>query len=266
MLDVFRRGDVFPMLAFDHRGSFLKLLTKSGPEPTQEEIIGVKRDVLQALVPYMSGALVDEDYGLPALASMHSRVPYVLPLEKTGYTDKQGERITEILATPKQLIAKGAQAAKLLLYANANVASWVAQMKTAKNQAYVCKEAHLPFFLEFVLYEVGGIQPGTVYETVARAIQDGVTCDVWKLPYPGSKEECEKVTALVGGTPWIVLTGGTTFDEFKEHYYSARSAGCKGFLAGRALWQEIGEFWRDETRYREFLEYELPLRFENLLL
>lgn len=265
MIDVFRKEKIFPMLAFDHRGSFLKLLTGTGVEPTPEEVIQVKKDILQALVPYMSGALIDEDYGLPALKSMHSLVPYLLPLEKTGYTDKQGERITEIFATPKQLIEKGAQGAKLLLYANHHIPSWGAQVKTAKNQAFLCKEVGMPFFLEFVLYSVGEIKPGTVYETVEKAIQDGVTCDVWKIPYPGSKEECEKITALVGNTPWIVLTGGTTFEEFKEQYFIARNAGCAGFLAGRALWQEIGGFWRDEAKYRDFLQNELPTRFKKLI-
>jgi len=265
MLNIFKKENVFPMLAFDHRGSFVKLLTGTGAEPKLQEIIEVKKNILQALVPYMSGTLIDEDYGLPALQSMHSLVPYLLPLEKTGYTDKSGERITEIVTTPKKLIEKGAQGAKILLYANHNVPSWAAQVKTAKNQTYMCREAHLPFFLEFVLYEVGKTKPGSVYETVEKAIQDGVTCDVWKLPYPGSKEECEKITTLVGSTPWIVLTGGTTFEEFNEQYFIARTAGCSGFLAGRALWQEVGELWRDETKYRNFLQNELPARFKKLI-
>ncbi len=265
MIEVFQKAKIFPMLAFDHRGSFLKLLTGTGAEPTLDEIIQIKKDILQVLVPYMSGTLIDEDYGLPALRSIHSLVPYLLPLEKTGYTDKQGERITEILATPKDLIAKGAQGAKLLLYTNHFLPSWSAQVKTAKNQAFLCKEANLPFFLEFVLYSVGEIKPGTVFETVEKAIQDGVTCDVWKLPYPGNKEECEKITALVGSTPWIVLTGGTTFEEFKEQYFIARAAGCSGFLAGRALWQEVGELWRYRVKYRDFLQNELPSRFKKLI-
>lgn len=265
MLDVFQKGKVFPMLAFDHRGSFVKLLTGTGEEPSRDFIIKIKRDILQALVPYISGTLIDEDYGLPALQSMHSLVPYLLPLEKTGYTDKQGERITEILTTPKQLIEKGAQGAKLLLYTNHNVSSWNAQIKTAKNQAYLCKEANLPFFLEFVLYEMDTIKPGTVYETVEKAIQDGVTCDVWKLPYPGNELECQKITALVGNTPWIVLTGGTTFGQFEKQYHIAKKAGCSGFLAGRALWQEVGELWRDEVKYRDFLQNELPNRFKKLI-
>lgn len=265
MLETFKKGNTFPMFAFDHRSSFVKLLTGSGTEPSLEEIITVKKDILKAVVEYMSGTLIDEDYGLPALNRLHSFVPYLLPLEKTGYTDKTGERITEILATPKQLIEKGAQGAKLLLYANHNVPSWHAQVKTAKNQASLCRDAELPFFLEFVLYSVGDIKPGTVYETVQKAIEDGVTCDVWKLPYPGSKEECQKITALVGATPWIVLTGGTTFEEFKDQYFIARDTGCAGFLAGRALWQEVGTIWRDEKKYRDFLQNELPQRFKTLI-
>lgn len=265
MVDVFKKENSFPMLAFDHRGSFVKLLTGTRNEPTIAEIIQVKKDILQVLVPYISGTLIDEEYGLPALRSMHSLVPFLLPLEKTGYTDKEGERITEILATPKELIEKGAQGGKLLLYVNHHVSSWAAQIKVAKNQAYLCKEAELPFFLEFVLYSVGDIKSGTVFETVQQAIEDGVTCDVWKLPYPGSKEECEKITKLVGSTPWIVLTGGTAFEEFLAQYIIAKNSGCSGFLAGRALWQEVADFWKDERRYRDFLSNELPRRFKALI-
>lgn len=266
MLDIFKRGNTFPMLAFDHRSSFVKLLKGSAEqEPSLDQVIAIKKDILQALVPYMSGTLVDEDYGLPALKSMHSLVPYLLPLEKTGYTDKLGERITEILSTPEELIQKGAHGAKLLLYTNHHLPSWKAQVKTAQNQAFLCKQANIPFFLEFVLYSANDILPGTVFETVQKAIQDGVTCDVWKLPYPGSKEECEKVHALVSGVPWIILTGGTSFEEFKEQYKIAKDSGCAGFLAGRALWQEVGSLWRDEVRYRDFLQEELPRRFTALL-
>lgn len=266
MLDIFKRGNTFPMLAFDHRSSFVKLLKGTmSEEPSLEQVISIKKDILQALAPYMSGTLVDEDYGLPALKSMHSLVPYLLPLEKTGYTDKLGERITEILATPQELIRKGADGAKLLLYTNHHLPSWKAQVKTAQNQAFLCKQANIPFFLEFVLYSANDIQSGTVFETVKKAIEDGVTCDVWKLPYPGNKEECEKVNSLVGETPWVILTGGTTFEEFQKEYQIAKQSGCAGFLAGRALWQEVGSLWRDGVHYRDFLQEELPRRFKSLL-
>ncbi len=265
MLEIFKKNDIFPMLAFDHRGSFVKLLQGTGDAPTQTEIVRIKKDILNAVEPYMSGTLIDEDYGLPALKEMNTTVPYLLPLEKTGYTDKAGERITEILSTPEELQAKGAKAAKLLLYTNHNVPSWNVQMQTSREQMELCHAAKMPFFLEFVLYQVDDIQPGTVFETVQKAIMDGITCDVWKLPYPGSKEECEKITEIVGATPWIVLTGGTTFELFKEQYEIAHSAGCVGFLAGRALWQEVGALWRSPEAYAEFIEKELPRRFKSLI-
>lgn len=265
MLSVFTKKETFPMLAFDHRSSFVKLLGASGTVPTYEEVVAIKKEVIQALVPYMSGVLVDEDYGLPALQVIHSVVPYVLPLEKTGYTDKAGERITEILRTPKELVSLGAQGAKLLLYVNKNVPSWSAQMKVAKNQAYLCKEAGIPLFLEFVLYDVPEASAGSVFETVQEAIAQGVTCDVWKLPYPGSKEECSKVSLLVGATPWILLTGGSSFETFVAQYYQAKEAGVSGFLAGRALWQDIGAIWNSKKEYHDFLQGELPRRFKLLI-
>ena len=265
MLTLFKKNDVFPMLAFDHRGSFVKLLAHGGAEPTLAETIQVKKDILEAVLPYMSGTLIDEDYGLPALESMHTPLPYLLPLEKTGYTDALGERITEIFRTPDELRARGAQAAKLLLYTNPNVPSWKTQMDTAHKQIESCREAQMPLFLEFVLYKAGDIDSGTVVENVQKAIDEGVRPDVWKIPYPGSREACMAITDMVGDTPWILLTGGTTFEMFKEQYEAARDAGALGFLAGRALWQEVGALWRDENAYHTFLKNELPRRFESLL-
>ncbi len=265
MLTTFQKNGVFPMLAFDHRGSFVKLLAHDGVEPTLLETIQVKKDILEAVLPYMSGTLIDEDYGLPALESIDTALPYLLPLEKTGYTDAAGERITEIFRTPDELRAHGAQAAKLLLYTNPYVTSWNTQMDTARIQIESCRTAHMPLFLEFVLYKAGNVEAGTVVENVQKAIDEGVVPDVWKIPYPGSLEACREITKIVGATPWILLTGGTTFEIFKNQYETARAAGALGFLAGRALWQEVGALWRNENAYHTFLKNELPKRFESLL-
>ncbi len=251
------------MLAFDHRGSFVKLLTKSGVAPTHEEIIQVKEDIIRACTPFVSGVLIDEDYGLPAFVRGGFSVPYILPLEQTGYTEAESERITTIFRTPEELKEKGAQAAKLLLYTNPHVASWQTQMNTAREQIRLCAAANIPFFLEFVLYAASDVQAGTVVENVRKAIEEGVVPSVWKIPYPGSEDACREITGLVRGTPWILLTGGTSFETFVGQYKIARSSGAQGFLAGRALWQEVGGLFKEEG-YDSFVKEVLPARIKIL--
>lgn len=263
MLSVFQKNNTFPMLAFDHRGSFVKLLTKNSVVPTLDEIIQVKEDIIRTCAPFVSGVLIDEDYGLPAFVRGGFTVPYILPLEQTGYTQEESERITTIFRTPEELREKGAQAAKLLLYTNPHVSSWKKQIDTARAQVRVCAEAQMPLFLEFVLYAAGDVQAGTVVENVRQAIQEGVVPTVWKIPYPGSVEACKEITALVGDVPWILLTGGTSFEVFAEQYKIAKESGAQGFLAGRALWQEVGALFKEEG-YDTFMRDVLPARIKAL--
>ncbi len=252
------------MLAFDHRGSFKKTMTEHNNTITDQDVVALKKKIIAASVPYVSGILIDQDYGLPAYKELGVEKPFLLPLEKTGYTDTAGERITEILYTPESLKEVGALGAKLLLYTNPNVPSWVTQMSTAKKMIQVCKDAGIPIFLEFVLYTANNVAPGTVAENVEKAIADGVYPDVWKIPYPGSKEECQKVTTMVGDTPWILLTGGGTFDDFLLQNSTAKDSGCLGFLAGRSIWSEACSLFDKKEELDIFLNNVVSSRYKNL--
>lgn len=256
-----------PMLAFDHRGSFEKMMQAAYPDSvvTKEEIIELKRRIIDAVAGMSSGVLIDQDYGLPAYEKSDCVTPFLLPLEKTGYTDEAGERVTELLYSPESLLLDGAQGAKLLLYTNPYLPTWEKQLATAKEAWQTTQEADIPLFVEFVLYEANGIKPGTVVENVRLATLAGLTPEVWKVAYPGSLEACQEMTALAKETPWIVLTGGGTFEDFAREYENALRAGASGFLAGRALWAEACSLYRDEEKLSAFLNETLRDRFEILL-
>lgn len=265
-LSGFQKDNFFLMLAFDHRGSFKKMMQKySNREITDDDVIVLKEKIIRPLLPYISGTLVDQDYGLPAYKKAGGTVPYVLPTEKTGYVDTAGERLTEIEYDGESIIKNGGTGVKLLLYVNHSVASFEKQLTVARTVAEDASKNELPYFLEFVVYEANGIFGGTVYENVQKAIEVGIVPTVWKLAYPGSQDECKKIQEVVGTTPWILLTGGTTFETFLEEYKEAVAHGARGFLAGRALWQEAVEFWQDEAKLQEFLSTTLVDRFKQLI-
>ena len=92
-------------------------------------------------------------------------------------------------------------------------------------------------------------------------LEKNIIPDVWKLEYPGDLESCEKISELVGSTPWILLTRGEKFDGFASQLKDAVEAGAVGFLAGRALWQEIGECKTEKER-KDFLNKEVVNRFK----
>lgn len=254
------------MLAFDHRGSFKKAVeTSLGRESTTEEIIELKRKILNSLSSFTTGMLIDKDYGLPAYAQLGLDIPYLLPMEKSGYTDDDGERLTELSYNVESLISEGAKGAKLLVYTNPNISSWDKQIETMREAMIDTNNHDFPFFLEFVLYDKDQIGAGTVAENVKKAIEQNIIPDVWKVAYPGSADECQKMTEVAGDTPWILLTGGGDFETFYQRYKEAASYGAKGFLAGRALWGEACEYINDEEKLKDFLENVLPERFKRLL-
>lgn len=257
-LSKFTQNGKFLMLALDHRGSFKKLINSQNPDSVSDEmVIQLKSEIIQALQDQLSGLLIDEVWGLEAYKDRTK--PFLLPLEKSGYVDEAGERITELEYSVEQIKEMGASGAKLLLYFNPSAQSAGKQIGTARKVMEDCKQNNFPFFLEIVTYE-----PNTnlVVSSVKVFLDGGVVPDVWKLEYPGSLEKCQEATDLVGNTPWILLTGGQSFEEFRPQLETAVKAGAKGFLAGRALWQEVCTL--DGNEKQRFLSETLPQRFKNV--
>ena len=96
-LSKFTSRGKFLMLALDHRGSFKKLINPQNVTVVSDDtVIQLKSEIIQALADQFSGVLIDEAWGLEACKEVCSVKPFLLPLEKTGYTDEGGERITEL--------------------------------------------------------------------------------------------------------------------------------------------------------------------------
>lgn len=255
-LSKFTSNGKFLMLALDHRGSFKKLIDPQNPDSVSDDtVVQLKSEIIQALQDQFSGLLIDEVWGLDAYQDRTK--PFLLPLEKTGYVDEGGERVTELEYSVGQIKGMGASGAKLLLYFNPNVESVSKQLETARKVMEDCKQNNFPFFLEIVTYSEG---EDLVVESVRRFLEEEIVSDVWKLEYPGSLEGCQEITSLVGNTPWILLTGGQSFDQFKPELETAINGGTKGFLAGRALWQEVCRLEGEQKQ--KFLSETLSERFK----
>lgn len=263
-LDKFTKNGKFLMLALDHRGSFKKLMHPEDPDSvTDEQVISLKNEIIEALKEQFSALLIDETWGLEACHEICRIKPFLLPLEKSGYSHESGERITELEYSVSQIMDMGASGAKLLLYFNPNVESANKQIETAGKVMEECKEYNFPFFLEIVTYQLSydrsTFDTNLITPSVKKLIEHGIIPDVWKLEYPGNENASREITNLVGEAPWILLTGGQSFEEFKPQLQDAIKGGAKGFLAGRALWQEVCKLEGDEKE--KFLNETLPERF-----
>ncbi len=261
--DQFTRNGNFLMLALDHRESLLKMLeTGAGESATKDQAIRFKRAIINSLAGQFSGLLIDAGYGLPAYDN-HT-VPFLLPLEKSGYTDKAGERLTELQYPATQLKELGASGAKLLIYFNPRVTSAATQIDTAKRALNDAHSVGLPLFLEIVTYEPSGAEPDKVQlvpESVQTFLAHDVRPDVFKLEYPLDEAVASGLTTTLGQTPWIVLTGGQDFTTFASQLTAAKAAGARGFLAGRALWQEACKL--QGAQFDDFIRTTLVQRFQN---
>jgi len=252
------------MLALDHRGSFKKYVKPKAPETaTDAEVIKVKSMITGALEDQFSGVLLDPDWGLPGY---DKKKPFLLCLEKTGYSDVKGERLTELEYTASQLKEWGASGVKLLIYFNPEADSCAAQIEVTKQALADAHQNDLPLFLEIVTYgneELGKSRSEWVLRSLQKFISANVIPDVWKLEYPGDAKSCKKITEMVGKTPWILLTRGDSFEVFRKELVEAVGAGAVGFLAGRALWQEISQY-SDEKTQQKFLDGTVAKRFADI--
>ena len=263
-LSKFTSDGKFLMLALDHRGSFKKMINPASPDSVSDDtVIKLKSEIIQALADQFSGVLIDEVWGVEACKEVCQVKPFLLPLEKSGYMDEGGDKVTELEYSVAQIKEMGASGAKLLIYFNPDAETASKQIDTARKVIEECKAADFPFFLEIVTYGQNSSDRGKFVQiSVQKFLDNGVIPSVWKLEYPGSLEECQEVTGLVGETPWILLTGGQNFEDFRGELEIAIKSGARGFLAGRALWQEVCTMNGEEKQ--KFLEATLPDRFKTI--
>lgn len=251
------------MLALDHRESFRKLINPDSPESvSDDQIIELKKEIINSIVDQISGLLIDETYGLASY--QEHKKPFLLPVEKSGFKDVAGERLNELEYQVSQLREMGATGIKMLLYFNPDAATAHDQIQLAQEVAKQCQQSDMPFFLEPVTYRIGDGDHTQDSDLVLRSLKmlldNEIRPDVFKVEYPGSFEACQKVGELLEGRTWILLTNPDSFDDFVKHLKEAVSAGCRGFLAGRALWQEATKLAGEEKL--KFLNETLSQRFK----
>ncbi|MEN9327657.1 MAG: tagatose-bisphosphate aldolase [Candidatus Parcubacteria bacterium] len=248
-IDIFKQNKSLLMLAIDHRGSFQKILSPDNPNAVSaEDVISTKKKIIDALLPEFSGILIDPLYGLKAYPGKQK--PFLLSIEKTGYEAQNEGRITELEYTVEELKGMGASGIKLLIYFNPTNQTAQQQLDTAKT---VLEESHkhdLPLFLEIVTYDEGSAgKADCIVKSVQMFLDHDIKADVFKLDYPENEQACRQITQMLGSIPWILLTRGGTYEVFKQNLQTAIANGAIGFLAGRSLWQEIGEHKNDADTY-----------------
>lgn len=273
---IFSQNNQYLMLALDQRDSLRKLINPQSPEKTsKEEIVEFKTKVLSFLPPQATGFLIDPEFGLPALAKAKEKnsdlthKPFLLCTEKSGYQIlKKGnnqEKVTQIQDSVLDLKNMGASGIKLFLAFNPLAQTANQQLETAKQTLTDCQKYNLPLFLEIITYQLLDKEKEKselILDSLKMFLGQGIKPAVFKLEYPEKESTCLQMTQMLKPIPWVILSAGATFNLFYPKVKTAITNGAKGFLVGRALWQEATQLKNQEQEI--FLKKVLSKRFEQL--
>ena len=273
--------DVFGIVAFDQRGSYRKMM----PEGASYEVLAqVKGEIIGALSKDASAILTDPTYGLHAAMEMSPKSGLLLALEKSGYSGDSSYRKTELIPswTPEKIRKAGASAVKFMVYYHPESGALAEELEGLIGRVVAdCHQWDLPVFLEPMSYSLdrtvskdsadfAAERPAVVIETARRLSRSGA--DVLKLEFPHDikfnldRTEWQKACAALSeasAVPWVLLSAGVDFDQFKPQAQVACERGASGFLAGRAIWKEAAAM--SEAARADFLENTARDRLRQLL-
>ncbi len=265
------------MVALDQNSSMIAMIRdslerKGEPgEPTFEEIVEAKIQLARALAPAASAILIDAYYGAwnaVASLSVPRDVGLLVRVDKSGGNkNRRGAPLGEI--EPGWSVAKikrmGADAVKLLAqFEPTEPDSAEHQFALVRHVYDECQKQDILMLLETVAFPFDGEKKNshsfrerkaeTVIETARQLSR---FCDIYKAEFPGHigresdvqlQENMRKLDAACE-RPWVLLSAGVDFPEYKRQVEMALKAGASGVLGGRAFWKEY--FQHDGVIARE---------------
>jgi len=265
------------ILAFDHRGTFLKnMLGVRGREPTDDEtkkiaefksIIydGFRRALEKGVPRRIAGILVDEQFGAAvARAALAEGITLAMPCEKSGqeefdfeYGGLFGKHIEAFRPTfAKVLVRYNPEADKDMN------ARQLERLKLLGDYLLKTRRAYLfgllvpptPAQMASVLGDNEAydreVRPGLMLKAIEEIQSGGIEPDVWKLEGVEKEEDAKALVKQVqnGGRKAGVITlgRGESREKVKEWLeIGARVDGIIGFAVGRTI------FWDALVWYNE---------------
>jgi tagatose 1,6-diphosphate aldolase len=265
------------MVALDQNSSMIGMirdaLKKKGEsrEPNYDEIVEAKVTLARALGEHASAMLVDAYYG-----AWNTLASFALPrdtgllvrVEKSG-GDKNSHGAPLGAIEPGWSVGKikrmGADAVKLLAqFEPGERDSAEHQFQLIQHVYAECQKHDILLLLETVAFPYDGEKKDSPSllarkaETVIEsARQLSRYCDVYKAEFPGwlgkdsdaqLRDNLKKLDAA-SERPWVLLSAGVDFPQYKQQVEMAVKAGASGVLGGRAFWKEY--FLQDGQAARE---------------
>lgn len=254
----------FRVLALDQSNSFKKALRamheKAGKpaEPAYDEILGVKLEMVKALSSYSSAVLLDVMFGArQAVASFCLPKSVGLIVRSEASKDAGLPSEYEPGWSVEKIKRMGASAVKLLVYLDTEDKQNVkAQIAFVERVAKDCRDNDILLMTEELSFPRKG-EEKTSPSYTARKVKNileatkliGPHTDILKLEFPGfiktdSPAQMEENLGRLNEAairPWVLLSAGEKFDLFLKQVELAMKAGCSGYMAGRAIFNEYFE-------------------------
>lgn len=273
--------DTFAIVAMDQRNTLKRMFAAAGrPDPSDDDLIGLKADTIQALRPVASGFLLDPTFGTPAVARLPVEGPRIgvlvaaEPAER-GTVDGEPRTHRDPALDARWVRAQGGDAVKFFVQLRADRRPRSGGPDTAAEAMDVvrqvvadCREAGIPSVIENLIFPLAGEEPPTPEQRADRIIAaaemiNDCRPDLIKLEYPGSAAACRRLAAALD-VPWAVLSAGVDFPLFADALRVAcDEGGTSGFIAGRSIWKDAVAM--DEPERRSYLAGEGRRRLENLV-
>lgn len=266
------------MVAFDQNASMIDLARKGlknlgeDREPTFEEVVDAKLDMVRQMAPAGSGILLDAYYGAwPAIVS--GAIPpdrgLIVRIEKSGVPkNKAGGPLGQIEPglSVQKLKLMGVDVVKLLVQFEPSELDSASYQFDFMMKVYEdCRKYDMLFLLEPTAFPMNGEKKDSPSflarkaETVIEsARQLSRWCDVYKAEFPGtlghdSEEQLlDNLQALSESSerPWVLLSAGVDYDDYLRQVKMAVECGATGVLGGRAFWKEYFQQPTAEERTR----------------
>jgi len=251
----------FITCAIDHGDDYRELIDADLGKVPYERTVKSKLQLIEALAGSVSSYLLDPEY-----AAVHSILTGKLPRdiglmvcveEEGGYagTGPKGETMFRKNWDPAKIKRIGADMCKLLWYFRPDGKIRDKQEKTVSDLAELCADVSLPLVVEPIWNALDGEDSASEAWQEARAdgivesgrMADGLGADMLKLEFPGrvgterqredSRGRCREISEKTD-VPWVILSAGVDFADFRTQLKIACENGASGFVAGRSIWRD----------------------------
>jgi tagatose 1,6-diphosphate aldolase len=260
----------FLICALDHLSDFQQLLAPDPATVDYAKTVAAKLELIRALAPEVSAFLLDARFGLAQAIfarALPGQVGLMASIEDEDYRHAPGARRTRLRESwgTKQIKLLGADVCKLLWFYRPDAPTAEHQRQVVVQLADECRELSLPLVVEPIWYPLVGEDTTSsawrrrrvdgIIESAHTAAQLGI--DMLKVEFPGdvgseearesAAEACARLDAGVE-VPWVILSAGVGYDDFKRQVEIASAAGGSGFLAGRSIWRDAVSIHEPERR------------------